>query len=144
MNYLAAEYYLPHRGVMKLIDRIVHVDTDKAITESQVSDQWPLVTGTCVSPIVFVELAAQTAGIYIAWNKEKEKLRTGKERGWVVGISSASFFSEPVRVASTLTTYITSKLSVDTYMKLNGKVYLREELAGEIGLQLFWVESEDI
>ena len=144
MDHLTVEDYLPHRGRMKLIDRIVHASNEKVVTESVVSDQWPLFKDNHVSSIVLIELAAQTSGIYIAWNKEKERQRTGKEKGWVVGISSVSFFKEQIPEASTISTHITSKLSVDTYMKLNGKTYIGEELSGEIGLQLFWVESEDI
>ncbi|MBW1845879.1 MAG: hypothetical protein JRG81_01115 [Deltaproteobacteria bacterium] len=143
MDDLNAEEYIPHRGRMKLIDKIVLVSKDKAVTESIVNDQWPLFDDRYVNPVVLVELAAQTAGIYIAWNKEKKKLRTGKERGWIVGINSASFFADRIRANSIISTHITSTLSVDSYMKLNGHTRIGEDLVGEIGLQLFWIESDE-
>lgn len=142
MDTLFAEYFLPHRGRMKLIDHIVHVSRDSAITESVVNDQWPLFKEDHVNPIVLVELGAQTAGIYIAWNKEKDKQRTGKEQGWVVGIQSASFFIDKIHAGTRISTHATSGLSIDNYMKLNGRAYIEETLVGEIGLQLFWVESD--
>lgn len=138
-----AEDYLPHRGRMKLIDTIVHVNTDKAVTESVVNAQWPLLTDDHVSSIILIELAAQTSGIYIAWNREKEKQRTGNERGWVVGIKSASFYTPHIKVGTRISTHATSGISVDTYMKLNSKVYILDELVGEVGLQLFWIESDE-
>ena len=144
MDDLNAEDYLPHRGRMKLIDKIVLVSKDKAVTESIVNDQWPLFDDHYVNPIVLVELTAQTAGIYVAWNKEKEKLRTGKEKGWVVGINSASFFTDRIRANSIISTHITSTLSVDSYMKLSGHTRIEEDLVGEIGLQLFWIESDEL
>ena len=143
MTDLTAENYLPHRGKMMLINTIVHVDSDSAVTESTANNRWPLFSGTGISPIIIVELAAQTAGIYIAWNKEKQKQRTGRERGWVVGISSASFFIDKIQQQSTLVTRITSKISMDTYMKLIARTFIKDDLAGEIGLQLFWEESAE-
>jgi len=143
MDDLNAEDYLPHRGRMKLIEKIILVSKAKAVTESIVNDQWPLFEDHYVNPVVLVELAAQTAGIYIAWNKEKEKLRTGQERGWIVGINSASFFTDQILENSIISTHITSTLSVDSYMKLNGHARLGEDLVGEIGLQLFWIESDE-
>ena len=143
MNDLNVETYLPHRGRMRLIDTICHVSEDEAVTESIVNEQWPLFTDNHVNPIVLIELAAQTAGIYIAWKKEKKTERTGKERGWIVGISSASFFIDRIRANSTISTHINASRSIDSYMKLNGQLYIGKNIAGEIGLQLFWVESDD-
>jgi predicted hotdog family 3-hydroxylacyl-ACP dehydratase len=139
---LPIEDYLPHRGQMLLIDKIIRVDSEKAVTESLVKDDWPLCKTHRVNPIIIIEIAAQTAGIYIAWNQEKEKKRTGKERGWLVGISSASFFTDQIRTGSTISTHVTSKLSVDTYMKLNGHTYAGGAPIGEIGLQLFWEDPD--
>ena len=141
MGDFYAEDFLPHRGRMKLIDKIIHISSDKAVTESMVTDQWPLFQDCHVSPIVLIELVAQTAGIYIAWNKEREIQRTGTERGWVVGINAASFYTDQIQLKTIISTHTSSKLSVDNYMKINGKAYIRENLVGEIGLQLFWVES---
>ena len=144
MGELDAEEFLPHRGRMKLIDKIVHISTDKAITESVVNGRWPLLKNNYVSSIVLIELVAQTAGIYIAWNKEKEKQRTGKEKGWIVGIKSASFFLTQIKVKTIISTHISSKISIDNYMKINGKTFIGEDLAGEISLQIFWLDSDKL
>jgi predicted hotdog family 3-hydroxylacyl-ACP dehydratase len=143
VNDKNAEDFLPHRGKMKLIDKIIHINKEQAVTESFVNYQWPLLKNKHVSPIILIELVAQTAGIYIAWNKEKEKLRTGKEKGWVVGINSASFFIDQIQINTIISTRTSSALSIDNYMKINGQTYIGESLAGEIGLQLFWVESDE-
>jgi len=143
MNDICAEDYLPHRDRLKLIDTIILVNEDTAVTESVIHSRWPLIKKEYISPIVLIELIAQTAGIYIAWNKEKERLRTGHERGWVVGIQSASFYTHQLKIGDTISTRVSSKLSIDNYMKIKGNTFMNKNLVGDVALQLFWEESEE-
>lgn len=143
MNDMNVEDFLPHRGRMKLIDRIVHLNSDTVETVSVVNAQWPLFEKNHVSSIVLVELVAQTAGIYISRKKEKEITRTGNERGWVVGIKSASFFTDRMMVNTMIRTTASFSLQIDSYMQINGHTYVEQNLIGKINLQIFWVESGD-
>ena len=65
MQDLSIDRLVPHRERMRLIDHIVAVDEDRAITESVITDQWPLTTGGRTSTLVLIELVAQTASVHI-------------------------------------------------------------------------------
>ncbi|RLC00730.1 MAG: hypothetical protein DRI57_31950, partial [Deltaproteobacteria bacterium] len=62
MIMIDIEELIPHRDRMKLIDRIIEVDDETALTESVVTREWPLYDGNSVNSIILIELAAQTAG----------------------------------------------------------------------------------
>ena len=143
MHHINVERFLPHRGRMKLIDRIIQLNSNRAETASLVNARWPLFEDNHVSSIILVELVAQTAGIYIARKKEKEPTRTGNERGWVVGIKSAEFFTDRIQAGTEIRTIAASKLQIDRYMRISGQTYVGKNLIGKINLQIFWVESAD-
>jgi len=76
------ENLIPHRERLKLIDTIISVDQEHAVTRATVKESWPLFSVDAVSTIVLIELAAQTAGICIGWN---EKMKTSGPKGEVAG-----------------------------------------------------------
>ena len=80
---------IPHRDGMKLIDTILAVDEHRAVTRSVVSERWPLVEDGCASPILLVELVAQTAGVNNGWARIKKKGLHSEKKGWLVGIKRA-------------------------------------------------------
>ena len=47
---------IPHRRPLRLIDQILEVDEDSAVTASTVTEQWPLIANGSVNPIVLIEL----------------------------------------------------------------------------------------
>ena len=77
------EELLPHRNGMKLIDSIIEVNEEGAVSESTVTDKWPLIEGDSINPIALIELVAQTAGICIGWEELKKRGRISRGRdGW--------------------------------------------------------------
>jgi len=134
------DYFIPHRGRMRLVDKIIEVNSKRAVTESMPSIRWPLVEENGISPLVLVELVAQTAGVYIAWMRNKRIDREGDEKGWLVGIKKASFRTDCIRLNAGIITWVTAGLSIDNYMKIKGKATAGGDLLGEVDLQLFWME----
>jgi predicted hotdog family 3-hydroxylacyl-ACP dehydratase len=126
---------------MKLVDRIVSVDAQQAVTESTVRSQWPLIEKAGASPLVVIELVAQTAAIFISWNRKKEAALESDEKGWLVGIKAADFYTNAISIGTEITTRVGTSLNIDNYIKIQGQAFAGPHLIGEIGLQLFWMKS---
>jgi predicted hotdog family 3-hydroxylacyl-ACP dehydratase len=133
--HLDIEKLIPHRGRMKLIDNVLDINADTAVTSSLVSDQWPLFNGSSVDPIILIELVAQTAGIHISWKKGYDK--GGGGIGWIVGIKSADFFLYRIPLFAPLITAVTNLYSAENYNVLEGKVTSGEDILGRILIQVF-------
>ncbi len=127
---------LPHRGRMLLIEHILEVDESLTVSSAVVSDHWPLVFAGSASPIVMVELTAQTAGV----NNSIHRLQTlGKEdgtMGWIAGVKSAVFHMDSLPVGATLITRTQNSFSVENFREITGTVTLDKTVAAEITLQL--------
>ena len=82
---------LPHRGRMLLIDEILALAPNYGITAATVKTSWPLAGDNGVQPLVLIELAAQTAGVY---NSRQNLLEQddAETKGWLVGIKQTEFF----------------------------------------------------
>lgn len=121
---------------MLLIERIVEVDESSTVSSAVVSDHWPLVSAGWASPIVMMELAAQTAGV----NNGIHRLQTrGKEdgtMGWIAGVKSAVFHMNSLPVGATLITRTRNSFSFEDFREVTGTVTLDKTVAAEITLQL--------
>ena len=60
---LDIETMIPHRGRMRLIEKVVAVDNQKALTAATTSEDWPLYRDGSVDVLVTIELVAQTAAL---------------------------------------------------------------------------------
>ncbi len=80
------EALIPHRDRMKLINGVLDVNADIAVTSALVTERWPLCHGSTVDPIVLIEIVAQTASVYISWKKGADKGVSGG--GWLVGVKN--------------------------------------------------------
>lgn len=131
------EDLIPHRERLKLIDTIVSVDRDRAVARATVNEMWPLVSEQAVSVIILIELAAQTAGIWIGWN---EKIKTGEPqgdtRGWLVGVKKARFYTADIPLGTSLTIQSDKSLIVDNYKELAASITIGDQLIAEIDLQI--------
>ncbi len=127
---------LPHRNRMLLIERIIEVTESETVSSAVVSDHWPLVSAGSASPIVMVELTAQTAGV----NNSIHRLQTrGKEEGtmgWIAGVKSAVFHMDSLPVGATLITRTRNSFSFENFREVAGTVMLDKTVAAEITLQL--------
>jgi len=127
---------LPHRDRMLLIEQILEVNESLTVSSAVVADHWPLVRAGSASPIVMVELAAQTAGI----NNSIHRLQTrGKENGtmgWIAGVKSAVFHMDSLPVGATLITRTQNDFSFENFREVTGTITLDKTVAAEITLQL--------
>ena len=133
------EELIPHRGRMKLINDVLDVDADKAVTSAIVTERWPLCHGSAVDPIVLIEIVAQTASVHISWKKGTDKGVGGD--GWLVGIKNAVFFIDQIPVQTELIATVRNLYSVENYHVLEGIVTAGKDLLGRIQIQVFRSES---
>jgi predicted hotdog family 3-hydroxylacyl-ACP dehydratase len=138
----AVEDLLPHRGRMRLVDEIIEVDEEKAVTRSKVTSQWPFFDGKGVSPIVLIELVAQTAGICNCWNGIREQGDRFVKKGWLVGIKHSRFLVEDIPLDTLITTSTRNLFKIENFREVEGSASIGSKVAGEITLQLVQVDSE--
>ncbi len=140
MQDIAIDDLIPHRGRMKLIASIVEVNNDSAVTSAVVADTWPLCDGASVSPIVLIEVAAQTAGVLSCWKKGES--RSAFIAGMLTGIKSAEFFVDLVPLHAELTTTATTMYSLEDYEAIEATVMLGEQCLCKVQLQIFGVRGD--
>ena len=76
---------------MLLIGEILNVDSMHAVTLSKVARTWPMAGQDGVSSLIFVELAAQTAGVCNGWERIQQT-RSGLGEDGLAGCGQASGF----------------------------------------------------
>lgn len=129
--------YIPHRGRLRLIDTILSVDRDHAVTRATVGPDWPLMAADGANPIVLIELAAQTAGVCLGWSQtQKPEARRGQSGGWLVGVKQARFSIDRIPEKTSITIQSETKMAVDQYMEITATASIDETPIGEIHLQV--------
>jgi predicted hotdog family 3-hydroxylacyl-ACP dehydratase len=139
---MAVEDLLPHRGRMRLVDEIIMVDEEKAVTRSKANEQWPLFEGKGVSPLILIELVAQTAGICNCWNGIRIQGNKFVKKGWLVGIKQSRFFVDTIPLDTPIITSIENLFKLENFREIAGKATIDSKVAGEVTLQLIQVDSE--
>jgi len=139
MQDIVIDDLIPHRGRMKLIAAAVEVDSDHAVTLSTVADSWPLLDGESMSPIVLIEVVAQTAGVLFCWKKGAN--RSAYTAGVLTGINSAEFFVDAVPLGAELITTVTNRYSLEDYEAMEGTVMMGEQCLCIIQLQIFGLRA---
>ncbi len=131
------EDILPHRGAMSLIDDVIIVEENYAVTEAIVSKSYPMADSRGVSPLILVELAAQTAGVCNGLSKLKTEGKDSSRKGWLVGVKRAQFFvDDSIAIGSRLVIRSENRHEFDMLREVFCVVHLGEVLLGEITLQL--------
>ena len=136
---LDIEKLIPHRGRMKLINDVLDINSDTAVTSSIVSGRWPLCHGSFVDPVVLIEIVAQTAGVQMNWKNGIEK---DGGLGWLVGIKSADFFLDLIPLHAELITTVKNLYSAENYNVLEGTVMTGTELLCRIQIQIYRSDSD--
>ena len=127
---------LPHRAPMLLIDEILVLDDSCAVTRSVVTEKWPLCDGRNASPIVLIELVAQTAGIHNGFIREKLEGTATGTRGWIVGIRQARFLVDTLPVGAEIIIRVENQMEFEGFRDICGRVEINGRMAAEIALQL--------
>jgi len=139
------EELIPHRGRMKLIDDIVRVDKETAVTESIVKRDWPLFEGDSVSPLVLIELAAQTAGVSMGW---EESILKGKDiegrLGWLVGVKEARFYLDRIPINSRIRVSARKDFCFENYYEVVGIAEIGPKIVAEVRLQIVHPDSDEV
>jgi len=133
---ITIEELIPHRKRMKLINKVIEIDGESAITESIVTKQWPLFEGNSVNTIILIELVAQTAGIYIGWREKKKEGNTGG-KGWIVGIKKANFSLDTIPLNTRIIARSKQTFSFEDFYEFLGIAKIGSDVIGEIVLQVF-------
>ncbi len=130
------ENILPHRGRMLLIDEILELDDDGAVTRSVVTEKWPFFNGRDVNSIVLIELVAQTAGIHNGWIREKLHGPSADKKGWIVGIRQARLAVNAVPFGTGLIARTKNQMEFEGFRDIAGTVEMGTQIVGEIAIQL--------
>ena len=133
----AIEDVIPHRGRMRLVDTILIVEADLAVTQATVRPDWPLMTPDGVHPIILIELAAQTAAVSSgrshAPDSDGEQRPTG---GWLVGIKRADFSIDCIPVDACITIRSQNRIAVDPYREISAVASIGDQPIGEVQFQV--------
>jgi len=127
---------LPHREPMLLIEEILVLDDSCAVTRSVATEKWPFCDGRNVSPIVLIELVAQTSGIHNGFIREKREGRAAGTRGWIVGIRQARFRVDALPVGTRLVTRTENQMEFEGVRDICGRVEMDGRMVAEVALQL--------
>ena len=133
---MSVEELLPHRGRMKLVDEIIEVDEERALTKSTVTDLWPFFDGKTVNALVLIELVAQTAGISNSWGGIKKHGDKFERKGWLVGIKRCRLLIDAVPLNTSIITRCENQFKLENYREILGTAWVDSDLVAEVRLQL--------
>jgi predicted hotdog family 3-hydroxylacyl-ACP dehydratase len=134
------EDLIPHRDRMKLVGEILHIDDQTARTSSVVGGHWPLDGTGLLSPLILVELVAQTSGVHEGWKARRE----GKPgpSGWLVGIKKADFYTDAIGPETVLITTVRTLYALESYAVFTGTVETASNILAQVELQVFRSEED--
>jgi predicted hotdog family 3-hydroxylacyl-ACP dehydratase len=127
---------IPHRGRMLLIQEIVRVDRDAAVSRAVVSDQWPLIGDRGSSPLMIVELVAQTSGLSNGLDRLMQEGQGTETKGWLVGIKKAAFFTDVLELGAVVETKAENSFKFEGFREIEGSASIDGKLVGEVTLQV--------
>lgn len=136
LNTINIEDLIPHRDRMKLIDEILSIDEDLAVTRSVVTEVWPFFDGQAIKSIILLELVAQTAGINNGLALiNKYGMDSGK-KGWLVGIKKSKFTIDAIPLNTTIITKVENSFKFDNFREIRGTNKIDDNIVGEVTLQV--------
>jgi predicted hotdog family 3-hydroxylacyl-ACP dehydratase len=128
---ITIEDLLPHRGRMMLIDE------RRAVAASVVADWWPIFDGRSVSPIVLIELIAQTAGLSNGLERIRRRGKESERKGWLVGIKRCLFSIDAVPLQTRIITSCENRFEYDSFREIVGTAEIGGDIVCKASLQVF-------
>jgi predicted hotdog family 3-hydroxylacyl-ACP dehydratase len=126
---------------MLLIDDILQVDEARAVSYSKVKADWPLSDGKEVSPMVIIELVAQTAGLSNGLSRLRTQGEEADKRGWLVGIRKADFFVDALSVGTSIVTEAANRFAFEGFREISGESRIGDRVVGEVILQVLQADE---
>ena len=139
---LSIEELLPHRNRMKLVDEILELTDDIAVTGATATREWPLYSGTGISPLVLVELVAQTAGIKNGLDRVRTQGPDADRRGWIVGVKQARFEVDEIFPGDRVITRAWNEYQLDNYFNIAGEASIDSRVVARVSLQVIQAVAE--
>ncbi|MCL2669111.1 MAG: hypothetical protein FWE89_00370 [Syntrophaceae bacterium] len=130
---LPLEQMIPHRGRMRLIDRVLSLDDERSVTEAIPRPDWPLHSEGSVDCLVTIELVAQTAALLEGW--KRQRAGRGSASGYLVGIKSAKLLSPRLPVTFPLVTEVTRGYGLEGYAVFQGTVLSNGKVVAQVQVQ---------
>jgi len=114
------ESFLPHRGRMRVAQRIARVQSGLCEVEAEVLPSCPLVSEDRADSVVLLELLAQTAAAMTGW--EERETPGGGGRGFLVGSRFFTTLHPTVPVGTICRSIVASLRQRDNYRVFQGQV----------------------
>jgi predicted hotdog family 3-hydroxylacyl-ACP dehydratase len=127
---------LPHRGRMLLIQEIVRVDRDAAVSRTEVNERWPLTGDTGASPLLIVELVAQTSGLSNGLDRLITEGQGTETKGWLVGIKRAEFYVDSLPLGAVVETHAQNSFKFEGFREIEGSAMIDDAVVGRVTLQV--------
>ncbi len=131
---------LPHRGRMLLIQEIIRVDMDAAVSRSIVNKRWPSFDGSGVSPLLIIELVAQTSGLSNGLDRLTKEGHGTETKGWLVGIKKADLYVDTLVLGAAVVTQARNSFKFEGFREIVGRSMIDEKVVGEVTLQVVRAE----
>jgi len=122
---------------MLLVDEILSVDSARAETLSRVAENWPMADKEGVSPMIFIELAAQTAGVCNGWERIQRLGKSSEKMGWLVAIKRADFHIDHLPFGLEVAARAENTMVFDKFREVTSHLYHKDALLAEVVLQLY-------
>ncbi|MCB2184990.1 MAG: hypothetical protein KQJ78_01135 [Deltaproteobacteria bacterium] len=140
MTLPTVEDMIPHRGRLKLLERVVETSRTCGVSWCRVRPWWPLFREGAVHALLSVELIAQTTGLLTAWGEPKD--RDGRSVGLLVGIKEASFSREFFPEGLEIVARVDGPDKLTNYGVFEGRLTAGDEPLARVLLQIFRLEPE--
>ncbi len=127
------ESLIPHRDRIRMISEVLEITPESAVAGAVVNSHWPSCDGNAVSPIVLIEVVAQTGAVIDGYKRKMQGKAGGK--GWLVGVKDARFNVAEIFVGTHLVASVGNSYSFDNYSVIKGTVTAGIEILAEIVLQ---------
>ncbi len=131
------EELLPQRGNMLLVQEIIHLDAETAISESKVKSSWPFFDDNHIPAIILIEVAAQTAGLSGSWQNRQINDSATSTKGWIVGIKKAVFKKEKIALGTVIRARSEVNFSYEQLREASCLLTADGQKLADITIQLF-------
>lgn len=132
-KYLSPREYLPHEPPMVLVDEVVYVDDNKALTRCYVNHEGvlsPFLNEEGNLPSFFaLEIFAQSVGVWNGFNQHGTGNKT--KMGMVLGARDLKVKEPFFKAGSVLNIEVYKNMSDGTLANFEGKIFVNEKVSLE-------------